>query len=286
MVPVTLSAHSVGYLAAARPPQVLRVHSRFARALNLQSEDGSLLTLLCADQYPNLPDAVRVALPEKWNWRHEAEGPMPVRLVDGVLHSVRFRVDLRAATEWRPGLRDGALPQPSFALLEKHAQTLTSQQHRFCLEHQVESALQWQPAATLPGLIPAETPEQLEQQVDRLIGYGKGLTPDGDDYLLGYLAALWPWRLAAPLAGHRRRLQQKIARHLHQTTDISRHYLNRALQGHFSQPICDLLEQLSMDAPPATMIAHAEQVMSFGATSGVDCLAGVLHGMRNLNVDF
>ncbi|RYA92140.1 hypothetical protein DD593_27305, partial [Enterobacter cloacae complex sp. 742-ADZ3-9B] len=45
-----------------------------------------------------------------------------------------------------------------------------------------------------------EHPDALERQVPQLIGFGKGLTPDGDDYLLGYLAALWLWQLPAPLA--------------------------------------------------------------------------------------
>ncbi|WP_139570926.1 oxamate carbamoyltransferase subunit AllH family protein, partial [Escherichia coli] len=75
-------------------------------------------------------------------------------------------------------------------------------------------------------------------------GFGKGLTPDGDDYLLGYLAALWLWQLPAPLADHQYRLQQALDQHAHNTTDISRHYLERALQGHFSEPICQLLAQL------------------------------------------
>nr|QQQ58128.1 DUF2877 domain-containing protein [Citrobacter freundii] len=32
--------------------------------------------------------------------------------------------------------------------------------------------------------------QQISQLVDGLIGFGFGLTPDGDDYLLGYLAAI------------------------------------------------------------------------------------------------
>ncbi|HCT8347199.1 TPA: dienelactone hydrolase family protein [Escherichia coli] len=67
------------------------------------------------------------------------------------------------------------------------------------------------------------------------------------------------------------------------TTDISRHYLERALQGHFSEPICQLLAQLVGSASAMTIASCAEQVMQFGATSGVDCLAGMLHGFRTLN---
>lgn len=78
-------------------------------------------------------------------------------------------------------------------------------------------------------------------------------------------------------------LQQAIDQHAHNTTDISRHYLERALQGHFSEPICQLLAQLVGSASAMTIASCAEQVMQFGATSGVDCLAGMLHGFRTLN---
>lgn len=47
-----------------------------------------------------------------------------------------------------------------------------------------------------------EHPDALERQVPQLIGFGKGLTLDGDDYLLGYLAALWLWQLFALLADY------------------------------------------------------------------------------------
>ena len=162
----------------------------------------------------------------------------------------------------------------------------TQRWHRngfICLEHNVQSTLHLPDSLTHQGLAIMEHPDALERQVPQLIGFGKGLTPDGDDYLLGYLAALWLWQLPAPLADHQYRLQQAIDQHAHNTTDISRHYLERALQGHFSEPICQLLAQLVGSASAMTIASCAEQVMQFGATSGVDCLAGMLHGFRTLN---
>ncbi|WP_336221827.1 DUF2877 domain-containing protein [Citrobacter amalonaticus] len=283
MVPVTLSAQSIGYLFATTKTQVLRVHSVFQHALNLCSESGICLTLLCAKTYQNLADAARVALPENWDWREKIAVSASVHLTNGVLHAPRFCVVLTSATVWQPRLHGGSRDVKAAAWDPGAIQTLASQLRLFYLEHHVESALQWSGSPLQHGLRVQESPEQLEQQVSQLIGYGKGLTPDGDDYLLGYLAALWPWLLPADLAAHHRRLQQAIQCRLPCTTDISRHYLNRALEGHFSQPICHLLEQLNARAARNTIAACADQVMQFGATSGVDCLAGILHGMRTLN---
>ncbi|EOI1355344.1 DUF2877 domain-containing protein [Citrobacter amalonaticus] len=283
MTPVTLSALSLGYLFPANEMRELRVHSAFQHALNLRTEEGICLTLLCADRYQNLADAARIVLPAHWDWRQHIVDSDPVRLANGVLYAQQFCVELATATVWQPGLHGGSRDLKTGSWGEYDYQTLTSQLLLFCLEHHVESALQWQGNAFHQGLSVQESAEQLERQVPQLIGFGKGLTPDGDDYLLGYLAALWPWQLPTGLAAHQRRLQQAIEQQLLCTTDISRHYLSRALQGHFSQPICDLLEQLNARAPVKILGACAEQVMQFGATSGVDCLAGLLHGMRTLN---
>lgn len=283
MTPAALSALSLGYLFPVKERLVLQVHSAFQHALNLHSEEGRHLTLLCAKKYQNLADAARIMLPERWDWRRETTGSGTIRLADGVLITQRFRVDLNAATVWQPQLRRESRDLKIGLWPQRHYKTLDSQLLLFCLEYKVESALQWQGNILQQGLRPQESPEQLEDQVSRLIGYGKGLTPDGDDYLLGYLAALWQWKLPPGLETHYARLQRAIERQLPHTTDISQHYLHGALQGHFSQPICELLKQLNADAPTTTIIACAEQVMQFGATSGVDCLAGLLHGMRTLN---
>lgn len=283
MVPVTLSAQSVGYLFPTTKTQELRVHSVFQHALNLRSDSGICLTLLCAETYQNLADAARVALPENWDWREKISVSSSVHLANGVLHAPRFCVVLTSATVWQPRLHGGNRDLNAAAWGPDSVQTLATPLRLFCLEHHVESALQW-PGNPMPqGLRVQESPERLEQQVSQLIGYGKGLTPDGDDYLLGYLAALWPWQLPADLAAHYHGMQQAIQCRLHRTTDISGHYLSRALKGHFSQPICHLIEQLNAAATRSTIAACANQVMQFGATSGVDCLAGFLHGMRTLN---
>lgn len=287
MEQVALFAHSAGYLFPLSGSQVLRVHSVFARVINLRAEEGSLITVLCAQTYQNLPDALRVALPTRWDWRQATTIAEPLRLTHGRLQTSRFSVEMRAATIWQPQIKGNSLTLDEFPNAQRHFPILASQLLLFCLEHQVESALRWHGREmSYRGRQLQESPEQLERQVPQLIGYGKGLTPDGDDYLVGYLAALWPWQLSTPLADHRRRLGQRIEQNLQHTTDISRHYLSRALHGHFSQPICHLLEQLTLNASPTTIAACAEDVMQFGATSGVDCLAGLLHGMRTLNTTF
>lgn len=287
MAIVTLAAQSIGYLAATRLPKSAHIHSCFAHAINLIADDGHLFTLLAADIYQNLPDAVRVTLPAGWDWRQQAMRGEAVQLIARQWQAPRWQVDLSKAVVWQPRLNGSSLSLNALPEVLQHYETLASQLLLYCLEHQVESDLLWASSPMSKDeskhrLAPYELPEQLENQVVKLIGYGKGLTPDGDDYLLGYLAALSPWQLTPELQAHQTRLQLLIEQHLPRTTDISRHYLCRALEGHFSQPICAMQEQLTSQAPTTMVIRAAEQVMQFGASSGVDCLAGMLHGLRSL----
>jgi hypothetical protein len=140
----------------------------------------------------------------------------------------------------------------------------------------------WPPGGRNPRLNPEDARAELESGVSELIGYGAGLTPDGDDYLLGYLASLWPWQHLGAISAHLKLLRPAIKSRLHRTTSISRHYLELALQGHYSQSIDHLTTVLIHGSTPADIKLSAINVIKFGSSSGADCLGGFLHGIRAL----
>jgi hypothetical protein len=106
-----------------------------------------------------------------------------------------------------------------------------------------------------------------------LVGRGPGLTPAGDDCLVGWLAALHtagargaalltavgPAVLAAARAG---------------TSALSRAWLAAAVAGVVAEPVSAFVA--SPDA------AHRVALLALGATSGADCLGGYLLGRRAL----
>jgi hypothetical protein len=115
---------------------------------------------------------------------------------------------------------------------------------------------------------------------ERLIGLGPGLTPSGDDLLLGFLAthrvwssALWQMivdsRLNAPL--------QAAARRTH---TLSSALLLSALQGTFAEIIYDLFEAFLFY--PEEAQDQADELLRLGHTSGADLLAGVILGLTTL----
>lgn len=134
----------------------------------------------------------------------------------------------------------------------------------------------------LPHILPehSQSCTEVQQYADKLldisrihelIGLGGGLTPAGDDFLVGTLAVLhWLERREAEA-----RLTSEIARRLNKTTLISGAFLERALEGEFSQPVLAFFE--AMENGSETMLALAvSKLCSVGHTSGSDLLGGVL----------
>jgi hypothetical protein len=283
---INFTVCSVGYLAEHGPRETLRfwVHSRFQHALNLSSAGGELLTLL-SPRCQNLPTAIRLETPPGWDWCHQSYSRQPITLENNELRGELWRADLSRAPCWRPGApraRDGHALNVVLAAYP----ALASQLSQYCLQREVRSSLQllpsWPSIGRVPRLNPGDASVALEGNVSELIGYGSGLTPAGDDYLFGYLAALWPWQHREPVAAHLKLLRPAINNQLHRTTSISRHYLSLALQGHYSQSIDHLTTMLISGRPPADVALSAIGVMQSGSSSGAECLAGFLHGIRTL----
>jgi hypothetical protein len=106
----------------------------------------------------------------------------------------------------------------------------------------------------------------------RLVGLGEGLTPSGDDFLIGFAAALRS-------ADHP--LQAKFATACHElardrTTSVAEMFYRFAARGAFSARLHRLVSSLS--DPAVDLTTELELALAWGASSGADCLLGVLLG--------
>ncbi|MCB1741581.1 MAG: DUF2877 domain-containing protein [Gammaproteobacteria bacterium] len=109
------------------------------------------------------------------------------------------------------------------------------------------------------------------EEIGVLLGCGPGLTPSGDDVLVGALVSLWMLGLdtcATRLAGLVRRL---ASRH---TGLISQAHLHAACAGEGIEPLHRLIEAISGPHPYAIRSA-LERLRAHGHRSGVDSLRGV-----------
>lgn len=112
--------------------------------------------------------------------------------------------------------------------------------------------------------------------VKQLIGLGIGLTPSGDDYLLGFLAVT---KLSAHRLGYDRELAENIQKFLPRTTRVSQHFLKAALEDQFSSLLYDFL--VSMESGQGSQ-QELEVLMSYGASSGSDIATGMLDAWKIL----
>jgi hypothetical protein len=107
-----------------------------------------------------------------------------------------------------------------------------------------------------------------------LAGLGPGLTPAGDDVLVGVMAGLWicPGALHLSL-GVESACQILVENAVPRTTTLSGVWLRHAGKGELGEPWHRLAHALHADDPIALDAAVAA-ILAFGASSGADALLG------------
>lgn len=101
-----------------------------------------------------------------------------------------------------------------------------------------------------------------------LVGFGEGLTPAGDDVVVGALAAVHA--MGHPLAADRDVAERLSHAARTRTTDVGREFLLHALDGEFAECV---LDAVSADRDRARRGVTA--LLAHGASSGADTLCGV-----------
>ncbi len=104
-----------------------------------------------------------------------------------------------------------------------------------------------------------------------LIGLGIGLTPSGDDLIVGVLAGL---RAIDHPAGPALAAEIAVAAP-GRTGPVSEVVLRQAARGAFAEPLHDLLVAIARQRP-ASLARATARVLSCGSTSGADALVGLL----------
>ncbi|WP_201529779.1 DUF2877 domain-containing protein [Psychrobacter frigidicola] len=120
--------------------------------------------------------------------------------------------------------------------------------------------------------------EGIADATQQLIGLGIGLTPSGDDYLVGLLLVL-NHSVAADSA-NLAAIKQVILDNLGTTTSVSQAYLRAGLERRYGEPLRDLLIAVTSQAD--TFENALQTVLSHGATSGQDTCTGMIDAWKLL----
>jgi hypothetical protein len=270
-----LAAASIGYLVPAAGFDG-DVHSVFARACNLACAD-SLLTLV-APELGDGPTTLRLGRGARADLRALFRPGDRVRCRDGFAHSRGVALRLTGATLWRPAALRPMVPAPQIAAHLRLADAALARRRR---TH--SSVVDREGGAVLAGLAQACRELDIERalpHVERLVGWGEGLTPAGDDVLVGWCAALYA--LAGDAVDRRRFLRDfsvAIVARTRRTTPIAAHYLRLAAQGHFNADVTRSRDALLCAHDLACVAGALDGALGVGATSGADMVTGLIAGL-------
>jgi hypothetical protein len=285
-----LQAVSVGE-AVPRETFNALVQSVFDSAANLRLVDeGRLITLLLSDHY-ELPQGIRTR--SKTAPFQSLTVGTGAALRGGILRfdASPLKVDLRAAQVWKcpvPELHTNmGFPDSQRAwstawqLLNAGQQARNTDliaDHLFRLN--IGSSLSQKMSAPVTQLMASAKRGDVQSSVraaEKLVGLGPGVTPTGDDFLIGLLAGLWSTR--GKDQGHGSFIDafgnalMDIAK---QTSEISRTYLFHAVRGQFSSSLSNLSKAI---AEGLHVEQAAQEAMQVGHSSGMDSVTGLLIGL-------
>jgi hypothetical protein len=267
------------------------IQSVFDSAVNLRlANEDRLITVLISDHY-ELPQGIRITTKnfslQSLAVEHQAASRGGILRFD----SSSLAIDLRGAPVWKCRVHDlntnMRLPvtqkawSTALGLLTRE-QKLKNTDIRADDLFQIDtgSPLSQRMSRPVMGLIAAVEQFDMKGSIhaaEKMIGLGPGVTPSGDDILIGFLAGLWS------MAGSNqtqlsfiRSFGNEIIQIAKQTSEISRTYLYHAAQGQFSSSLSYLAKAIGT----GNRIEQATQeAMRVGHSSGMDSVTGLLVGL-------
>jgi hypothetical protein len=272
------------------------VLSVFTGACNLVSDQGEVLALV-SQRVGNGP--LNIVLEGDGFLARGLEVGSPVKgdgrgiRVGEALHNEPYRVSLAGAEVWEPRLEwEGLnvdLPglKASLAVLHDHLIAQAPAESLACLlaagaagGRSVESAYRRAARGGIEGLLAALQVgdcQGITAGAGALAGLGPGLTPAGDDFLLGLMAGLrtWPQFLAGKGLSVEEACQAIYGAAAGRTNLLSTALLRSAREGMFGEAWHELLAALRQGKTEEVKGA-ADRILSFGETSGADALIGFL----------
>jgi hypothetical protein len=260
--------------------RLLAVHSAFAMSVNLRA--GRRL-VHCTTGVISSPNGIEMTPGDLRRLQriHEAAPGVALewRPLERAITS-RAGAEVSAATP-QTVIFDTALPRARGGDLSGPARDLV--EHLARIRAPTGLGADWNALTADPALTAAADSllgGRADDALVRWLGRGPGLTPSGDDVLLGMVAALWftgaiDSSSLAPL----RELVETTGSRL--TTEISAEYLHYVCRGLVNGMVRDLLVALD-GSDTAGGLDAVDRLRRYGHTSGLDCVLGVLTGLRSI----
>ncbi len=285
-------------LEKLRKSQIFQVHSVYRKTINLQA-DGRLLAIQAAgsplspvsmitdltreqmEMLPVFPGQMAAVTDSHLVFLNSQNSPVfafrydQSQIYDLALDSISFESSSWDISAMRTILEDilSHANTSGLDLVFADSPLLEENLIMTAAKNRIQEAL---------SLLTQEEYKEASKELVRLIGLGIGLTPSGDDFTTGILAGL----ILFGLQDHPFAVQYKkqVASHLFDTNDISRTFLQAALDGQFSSAVqaFSQIKKEDLREPSATASMLSERFLAIGHSSGIDTLCGIYFVFRYL----
>lgn len=250
-----------------------QIHSKYKNSFNIQDERKQQLVVVTTTNYPFMPNGIylqdsdfshvlsTIEIGEKIKWEQKCLHFSKNHLL--LTHGKSYSSVAKVVKKYVEISRERLF------LYSDSLVKVTGSQHS--LAQFLEGKHPFKDAIVQ---LCSEDQSQQKSGLDFLLGRGMGLTPSGDDMIVGHLAARL--LLVTESATLTNLLLTELLSKRSVTTDISKHYLLCALSGRFSGSVLNLIDALTTNCSEEQIAEIVQSVISVGHTSGVDLLAGFL----------
>jgi hypothetical protein len=117
--------------------------------------------------------------------------------------------------------------------------------------------------------------------IAHLIGFGPGLTPSGDDFMVGFISSYHYLKKSKFILSVNMNdfVEQILLLYKNKTTFISEMMIYEACKGRFFKPIVELLRNLFFSDQKNSLVS-AYRLTKIGSNSGMDILRGIICGIE------
>ena len=271
------------------PPFEGRVHSVFETSANLQVSGMDTLVTVYSSATTDLPQGIRLH-PDNFSTHHLMAGQQ-VWAREGRLYMPGNVITLDGVRCW--GAVDSRRVEKVHNVFDLSQPAVRNAWQRVHNELDCrQSAITQLPGGRLTRGRLAKALDLLEnaartcnasdaeKAAAQLVGLGVGLTPSGDDMLVGFCAGLQAACGDDPIRTDFLDLFSGILERISMlTNDISRTYLVLASRRQFSSSLSDLVQAICAGETGETLESAARAVFNTGHSSGCDTAAGMLSGL-------
>ena len=234
------------------------VHSVFERLVNVKLQDGSFISI-CRNDVPNGPGIVRCHANNKFSYEDYLSTDEICAYRGSILRiGQKLQVDLRSANRWQRRI-DNFDFKAITSRWSIHRDNLYE-----CNNFNRVNDIIGNPNQYIDDIL------NMGENLGKLVGKGPGLTPLGDDFIVGVAAGMESHAIGNGL------LANWLLSIRSKTTDLSGRALFYAAYGWFTEPLIDFVNSIFSTKTET----DPTKLLSIGDTSGTAMAYGCLLGIH------